>query len=434
MAFLVNLGYEFKIPETVEPDGSIILASTMPMHQLERRRIDKRYPHMSKRLFDPQLYQAALDASASTKHCAKLATYPWFGVSGLDEYKSSAQTQAGWTRNAKQRIASIWPGRPPRDPGIIHEAVRECIDFQHRLECMAIILPSPLTVNPGTDYAEELLWLDSALSYVEKRPAPKVPVYATVALTDTCVRFLDPPENPLLDLILDTVSAREVDGVYLTLEQASEPADSRHCGSTRALQSLLHLVHHFSADCGLHVGVNFLGAFGLACEAAGAEFWASGWYKSVYRFRLADKIAGGRAYPSYWTYPAALDVHLEKDLDALRKAGLLARIGDKTIASSGLLLAAEQGQIVTNVPAWAYRQANITAAKEHFLLSSVQAERLHSQYSGSARRNFAEKWLLEATRFSGEIAETIDRDRRTKTSHVQAWKDAFVAYRRDHKV
>jgi len=312
--------------------------------------------------------------------------------------------------------------------------VKECIDFQYRLGCRATILPGPLTAHPGGDYAEELFWLDSALSYIEQKPESKVPVFATVALTDICVRYLDPSENPLLEIILDTVSAREVDGVYLILEQASEPADSRHCGSTRALRSLLHLVHHFSEDCNLQVGVNFLGAFGLACEAAGAKFWASGWYKSVYRFRIADKLDGGRAYPSYWTYPAAIDVHLEKEFDILNRKGLLSQFVDRTTASAGLLRAAEQGARVDNVPTWAYRQSNIRAAKEHFLLSMVQAERLHSQYSGSSRRNFVEKWFLEAARLSSKITEEIGGDRRTKTNHVHAWKDAFVAYRQDHNV
>ena len=48
MAFYVNLNNTFPRPASESIEGSVILASAMPMHQLERRRIDDRYPHMER--------------------------------------------------------------------------------------------------------------------------------------------------------------------------------------------------------------------------------------------------------------------------------------------------------------------------------------------------------------------------------------------------
>ena len=198
--------------------------------------------------------------------------------------------------------------------------------------------------------------------------------------------------------------------------------------------SILRLVQQFSQDSGLRVGVNFLGAFGLACEAAGAEFWASGWYKSLYRLRLADRLVGGRAYPKYWTYSAATDIHLDGEFDTLHASGLLRQFADTTPASNGLLAAAAAGVQAANVPAWRYAQSNVQASREHFLVSCVNAENLHSGVAGRAQRNLVEKWLRNAGGFASSIAAKLGPTAVTKTSHVQAWLDSFLLYRQDHNV
>ena len=184
--------------------------------------------------------------------------------------------------SAKKNVATFWTRSVPNDPITIDQAVQDCIDFQIRKGFQAIILPSPLTVDPSTNYDTELYWLDSGLSHVKKHDL-QLPIFATIALSDICVHYTDPLSNMLLDLISDVVSARGVDGVYIVLEQGSEPLETRHCSSSRALRSLLHLTHIFSQETNTRVAVNFLGQFGLACDAAGADIWASGWYKSIYR-------------------------------------------------------------------------------------------------------------------------------------------------------
>lgn len=251
MSFYATLGYGFKIPSSVEPSGSVILASAMPVHQLERRNIDARYPHMQRRFFDPQLYLAGLDASASRKHCANLATYPWFGVQGLATYQSDEHTQNSWSEYAREQIPRHWTGSAPSDLDFIRRAVRDCIDFELALGVEGVILPSPLTVDPSTAYSRELTWVDEAVAYLDSVQT-SVPVFATVALANLCVRYSDPTDNALIDLILDNISARDVDGVYIVVEQGSEAQNGRQCTSTRTLWSALELCHlfHKIADCG----------------------------------------------------------------------------------------------------------------------------------------------------------------------------------------
>lgn len=433
MSLLLNVGYQFAAPDGVVTNSSMLLASAMPAHQLLRRHMDARYPHLETRLFDPQLYLAGLDAAASSKHCAYLGSYSWFGVKGLVPYDSAAHTQKAWSEYAQSEIKTRWPRNAPSGQKAIEKAAQECVEFQKSIGCAAIILPSPLTVDPGTDYSGELAWVDAGLAVVAGERAAR-PVYATVAMTDICVRYSDPLRNSLLALILDTVSARGVDGVYLVVEQGSEPNDTRQCGSTRVLWSLLHLVHVLAHDSRLKVGVNFIGPFALACEAAGAEWWATGWYKSLYRVRIADKLAGGRSYPLYWSHAAATDIHLETDFDELRRGGLLSAISDRTTASAGLLDAAGKGVSVARVPQWRYAQSIVTAATAHYLLSALDAERRLTAARPATRPDKITEWLDNAFRVSERIARVLGRGGRTRLDHVQAWRDAFTSYRNDHKV
>lgn len=438
MPFYINLGYEFAVPNKsgieLVPDGSILTASSMPMHQLERRKkLGTRYPHLRRRLFDPQLYMAGLDANQSPSACAKLGSYPWFGVAGLQKYSSGQQQQGQWMKVAEQRIPDLWVGRPLDEEATVQVMVEECVTFQTRLGCQAIILPSPLTTDPHTNYDLELLWLDAGLDYVRTQRTG-LPVFASIALSDLCLYYTEPPRSGFLDMVLDTVSARGVDGVYLVLEQSREQGETRHSSTTRALWSILHLVHLFSQEAKLRVAVNFLGHFGLACEAIGAEIWASNWYKSNYRLRLADKIKGGRAFPSYWSFPAAVDVNLKADFDKLNQAGLLSQIADRTEASNGLLLAALGGRSCNSIPDWEYRESNVTAAKEHFLRSSIRAANNLAGYQGQRRLDFVDHWLEQAVKHTKTIDDILGKSAATSTKHVRAWADAFRSYRTDHRV
>lgn len=237
MSIYFNLGYRFKINNDLMPNGSILLASTIAMHTLWRRKFTKT-PQAQRRLFDPQLYMAGLDPNQSGKVCTKLASYPWFGIKDISEYDSNIQSQNEWSHIVEQQINQCWRRNvlnPQNDSKNIEDAIRMCIDFQLNIGCEAIILPSPLTYDFSTNYSDELFWLDKGLQYIKSRSEISIPVYATIALNDNCLRYSDPQANSLLKLIYDSVGAREPDGIYFVVEQGNEPDDTKHISNTRVL-------------------------------------------------------------------------------------------------------------------------------------------------------------------------------------------------------
>lgn len=441
------MGYTFALDPTIPVDGSIVLCGKMPMHQLERRqpkppkRVTPRtkakapkYPHMASLLFDPQLYLAGLDPNQGENApslCANLATYPWFGVP-LPAYDSAEQKQSEWKEAAAAAIGSRWPQRAPTQLADVQRGVEECVDLQLMLGCEAIILPSPLTHDQNTTYDDELRWIDEGYAYAEG--LTDAPIYATVALSDVCLRFHDPDQNSLLELISDAVSARGVDGVYLVVEQTSEAANARQCSSARVLASALHLTHLFAVECELDVVTNFFGAFGLACAAAGARCWSSNWYKSLHRLRLADHGAAGRAFPSFWSSPVGTDIHLESDFDKLVAAGMLPAIADVTPPSAGLLQAAGIGRPVSSVPAWEHRMGNIQPCSDHYLHAAVALEHGMRGMTAAQRIADVDQWLASASTLAQRIATMTGTRGATRTNHVPGWLEAFRIYRRLHNV
>lgn len=437
MALNLNVGYHFKSPAIQYLQGSVILASAMPIHQLTRRELEsrsfnKRYPHMQSRLFDPQLYLAELDVHRVPDACVKLASYPWFDAT-LKQYISDELSQNQWRKIAEEDIANHWTGMPPVGDQNVANAASDVVDFQMEIGCRYIVLASPLTKDPSTTYEVEISWLEHGLARA-RDVASGIPVYATVALQDLCLNFTEPRLNKLLDLIADQITARGVDGVYLVIEQGSEQDDTRNCGSTRTLHSVLRFVHMLSQFGGIKVFVNSLGAFGLACLAAGASEWATGWYKSLYRVRIADLTGAGRVFPSYWSTQAATDIHLESDFDLLVRRGLLGNIETVTAAATGLHTAAHLGLPVARVPEWEYRPSNRIAASEHFLNAVGVFSHDLMQLPLSQRLDQITNWLNTATATATQLRAALGAQSRTKLNHVGAWANAFANYRRDHNL
>jgi hypothetical protein len=435
MSFLRSVGYQFSNPSDAEVDGGIILASKVAKPVLDRRidGLEDDYPHLNRRLLDPQLYLSRLEPEAQ-KACMKLASYPWFDANGLDEYDSQKLTQKEWKDQAQADIRKVWPGKEPSSDSSITKCVASCIEYQLQLGVSEIILPAPLT-SDASSYSDELSWLDAGLEYIDDNDI-ETPVLATIAIQDICLRYQSPSQNQLINTIADSVSAREVDGAYIVLEQSSEDSATRHCGSSNTLWSILSLVHQLARDAGITVGVNYLGAFGLACRAAGAAFWSSGWYKSLYRLRIADIKGKGRAYPRYWTFPAAIDIHLRSDLDRLANGNLVGTgpLDDVTPASEGLITALSQNRKVSDVADWVYRTSNVTAARDHYYHSVLKQERELGGRSATDMAQEIDEWLSEASKLTSNIVQTIGGQPETNLNHVQPWCDAFKSYRNQYGV
>jgi hypothetical protein len=426
--FFASARYKMKIPETVQGiRGGLILPSGIALHTLERRNLTRSHPHLARRLLDPQLYLAGLNVSACRKACTYLSSYGWFGdMASFPPFDSSKQTQPEWAAQARTAVTSSWLGRVPTTSTEIEDAIRLCLETQNRIGCEALILPSPLTTNPASDYSAELQWLDSGLT-IASGIDQSIPRCATISVSDTCLRGIPPAENALLDVIVDQVTARSPEAAYVVLEQANE--DGYYCAHPNTIGALLRLVDGLKVGGTQRVVVAFAGTAGLLALAAGADTWSTGWYRGERRLRLVDfEQQEGRAVPTYYSHGLAGEFHLAADLDRVNKAGFLPSIADATEASEGLLKALAAGRPVSAVPEWQHRLTNVAASIEHFLAVMARETEILSSLSPTERIDYVQRWLDRADQLASELYSVGSFNVRTALNHQRSWRDAFARF------
>lgn len=417
MSFYYPARFQMNVPGSETATGPIIMPSGIPSHTLTRRNLGQR-----RRLLDPQLYLGELLPSRCPKACTCLVSYPWFMSDGVASYDSGRQTQAQWRAATQHNIAGFW--RPtPTDSPEIERAIVTCVDFQVALGVEAIILPSPLTRDHATDYNRELEWLETGLAVARSRAAT-LPALATVAISDTCLRGFRSDQNSLLEIILDQITARAPHGVYIVIEQANE--STYNCTSENTVGSLLRLVSGMRAGGLQRVIVSFAGTAGLLCLLAGADSWATGWYRGERRLKLVDfEQQEGRAIPAYYSHPAATEFHLATDLSRVASAGLLDRIADETDASATLLRALRDGRAPKDVAQWAPRQGNVQAARIHFMKSMIRETHRVESLDEAGKIRYGRSWLDNAATLASELYTIGSFNPRTELDHQLPWRSAF---------
>jgi len=427
MEFFASARFKMAVPEGVQGiAGGLIIPSGIAQPVLIRRDLGKRYPHLQRRLLDPQLYLANLNGAKCRGACVNLASYGWFNVTGIDPYDSKKHSQSEWKEKAIAKIHNAWPGAVPSASKEIDKAITACVATQVVLGCEAIILPSPLTSDPSTDYSTELHWLDQGLRIAGKVAAHKARL-ATIALSDTCLRGIDPSANQLLELILDQVTARQPEGAYLVLELANE--HGYYCSHPNTIGAVLRLVKGLKGGGLSRVFVAFAGVAGLLAVCAGADGWSTGWYRGERRLRLVDfEQPQGRANPSYYSHPLASEFHLQSDLDRVNAATFLSRVADETPASQGLLKALASSRLVSSVPDWRYSQSNVSAAIEHFLTAAARETSALATLSSEKRIEYGKQWLEGAEKLASELYAIGPFNPRTELDHQTAWRSAFEKF------
>ena len=129
--FFLNVGYKWTLVE--EARNGVILPSGNDIERVRRVSM----PEFKRVLFDPQLYLAELPAADCAKVCARLGSYPWFGVE-LPGFESSSMRRREWQQLTQAAVANAWTGQPPNDP---EYAVRSAIEFQTNIGCTHVICP-----------------------------------------------------------------------------------------------------------------------------------------------------------------------------------------------------------------------------------------------------------------------------------------------------
>lgn len=419
--------HAFKLPDLSErtPAGGIIAAAAMPYPQLARRSIMP-VSHLIHRLFDPQLYLSTLDPRTAPGTVYKLATYPWFGSQpatydsaqhgSLDEYKNRFINE----------LHLRWPSQAPIKDQAILDCVRTGLEFQVKMGCEGLIIPSPLT-NTVTDYHTEIKYLDAAVSLAPELPA-HLPIYATVALSDGLLRNTDPAANTVVRVISDNIAARsEISGAYIVLEQTAETGYV--CTNEQILFALLILSDDIARGAGKEVIVNYMGPFGAVMLATGATTWSSGYYRSQRRMRLADQEEDtGRAYPRFYSSALAGDVGVEEDLQLLKENDLLQRIFSRSRASRALLNAIARGRYPEAAPQWQYRPTNISAAAAHYNDICCKLDSYLDTRDLAGKIEAVERWLTQATVLSRQAMQ-LGVSKHTDLRHQEIWLSAFAKWR-----
>ncbi len=317
--FFYNLRYELSLRSgcSTVGVGSVIQASAMPLAQLERRyKGFKKMDHLHRRIFDPQLYLSKLDAHRAGTSAAKLATYPWFGVAGVPEYNSDHQTLAEYKNETTPILLSNWKQRPVEDLQEVRQAAKSAIEFQLKMGCELIVLPVPMIDSLQDFFALAAEWIDQGIEAC-KELRVNIPIYATVAIADTLLRGTTEARDALIGTITGHIGTRvELGGAYLVIEQSSE--DSYCCQSYDTCEAILLLIDDLVRGAGKRVFVNYAGSFGPVAIAAGAWAFATGYFRSQRRLKLADfDEVEGRAFPRYFSLPLMGDVSPDTELDQL---------------------------------------------------------------------------------------------------------------------
>ncbi len=238
--YFFNARFKFKVPELSPPIlGSIIAASAISPVDLEKRPF-KDHKHLTRRFLDPQLYMSGIDPALDRKTVAKLSAYPWFHSHPVPEYDSDEYSnRTEWKNQHVDDLVSRWTRAVLADPKEIRKAARAAVEFQMRIGCEGILLAGPLTTIVDQTLQAEMEWIDAGLAACKELKV-KLPVFATIALSQA-VLHVPPLKSHVLHSLSNAVACRpELAGAYIILEQADP--NSYFWTTKDALMSLLVLV------------------------------------------------------------------------------------------------------------------------------------------------------------------------------------------------
>lgn len=421
--FCINLGYTWSINEEIELGGIVYASSGVNLPQFNLR--DKPVNTTNIKIFDPQLYLSGLDAEDSPLPCSRLASYPWFPPD-IEEY-GGGENMTDWFERVRDSIIQTWTSDLPTDNDSISTLVQACINFQNDIGATHLVIPSPL-IRENNGLANEMIWIDAgieAASDIEK------PLYATLAISDLCLREDGSEDNELIQTAVDQITARnEIDGVYFVLERYAPT--SRRISNKNIAEAILTLSHLFGNEAEIDFFANYCGDFGLIALGAGATHFASNNTTKGRRLHLADYIrrGGGGTYPNFFSIACLSELRSKTDLERIRNEDLLRYItGDNSTFSETLFTALQNGDSVDTVPEWAETLNNVAEANNHYIeLMTNTADRIATLPNAEKAKNIR-RMLLDAYRNMMFLNELIENELLYENGdHLRVWRSAFDSY------
>lgn len=417
--FLLNEGYQWQSAHFSDSLHGIVY---LPAHNHAERLARRSLGEFSWKLIDPQLYLAGLDCTECSAVCARLATFPWFGINGLPEYFSGEGSLRDWEREVKDAIADLWPHKPPEGKRIML-AARAAVAYQAD-RCSHILLPTPLICdreNEGTEAAE---WIDAGLAAADALDVGP-PVLATVALSEGVLNDAAFKPGAFLDTIVDQVTSRDgLRGVYIVVAQT----ESRHPFSTNTavIKAYAHLTRAFSKFNYEFIIANYADTFGVGCIGLGATGFATGPRQSLRRLSLAAfREGGGVSYPRFYSHQSIGEFLPERELPVIARNKLLSSVRDETVHSRDLMRQLERSGPFQNVPSWAEHRGNVTASLKHFITRMILEGHAYVKRDDDERVNAAREWLEHAVKAQATIRKKMGDD--LKFAPAAEWLKTYQA-------
>lgn len=419
--FALNEGYQWKSTNFGDSlHGAVYLATGNHMERMRRSNL----ADCSWRMFDPQLYLASLDATKCSKVCARLATYPWFGVN-LPGFDSGETSLTKWQTRLQGVVARRWPRAAPtgRDVQLL---AKTAVEFQADRGCTHIVLPTPLIAEREDEAQAQAEWIDAGLDAAADIDLGQ-PVVATIAVSESALNEASFQAGGFLETIVDQVTSRNgIRGVYIVLAQTQshhplQPPDS-------VTHAYAYLTKAFS-DYGYEfVFVNFADSFGVACVGLGATGFATGPSQSLRRLSLSafQDDGGGLALPRLYSHPVAGEFLPDSDLSVIADRGLLGDIADKTVYSGDLFSALERTGDASKVQAWLESKNNIAAANKHLIARMISEGIHYGRRTPDQRVARARRWLSEAVTKQKKMQRVAEEESiRPTLAPASVWLDQF---------
>lgn len=418
--FFLNLGYHRTNTEYV--DGIVYPASAVEAPRYLTRQSPFLRPGAWV-LFDPQLYLARLDRETCSLSASRLASYPWFGTA-LPEAKIRE-----WVE--EHRMAFEWPPVLPESESERKTFISTCLTFQRRLNVTAFILPVPLVEDASDEFSDQLEWIDIGLEFSNAFS----PLFVSLVVLDS-VLLQNRSYDVLAQTILDNLSVRDVEGVYVAIAQ--ERQDALYLQQRVICRFLLDLSYHLGWRSGKKVIINYGDVFGLVCMSVGASSWASGDSNKARRLHFDDFAdrTGGQRYPRFYSHGLIADLSVGSDMLKLRDLGLLRYIEeDRTPASAGLIDVLVQGGDVESVPEWVERVNNVAKAREHRIQRLQAATQEIARIPKEERPRYVLEWLTKAEEHAVYLEHRLDQDPLSADfRHVSVWRSVLEEFVKEHRL
>jgi hypothetical protein len=425
MMFALNEGYQWFSTNFTNLEGVVYLAAGNDAERMRR----SPQANFTWKLFDPQLYLAGLAGGESAKICARLASYPWFGIDGVPEFNSGEQTRRDWQQALQDFVRDNWRGNVPEEDAR-SACAASAVSFQADLGCTHILAPTPL-ISEREDEAESCaLWVDAALDAAAELDIGQ-PVIATVAVSEGVLNDASFNEGGFLDTIVDQVASRNgLGGVYVVVAQTQ----SRHPLSLLSIvtRTYAHLTRAFANAGYEFIFVNFADVFGIACLGLGATGFATGRLQSLRRLCLAAMLddGGGLPLPHLYTHRAVAEFLTEREMEVVAQRNLLPRVRDLTTYSQDLFQALNTGQDISTIPAWAESKNNVITAAKHFIARMIAEGAAYSDLATDERHARATAWLASARTHQEALINGLANQLVTSPTYAPVidWSDHIANY------